>query len=202
LLISQSGSCIPLLLQLCLLNSSPHKVEQFSFEYHLSPTRLAQQSTTALFWEVGLSPHLHLKSLCLSPPLLNDSPGLWEVGLSYNLVLSPCSLSYLTSLTAHLLVLPAFSEAGSVFHSTPTVSVWLQFPFYAFQFCLGGLICPGVALPYVFRVRLGESCAVHVAHLLGLQIMQAALKADDGENWHGSFLKADTYWDWVPSSVV
>jgi hypothetical protein len=32
--------------------------------------------------------------------------------------------------------------------------------------------------------------------------MQAALKVDDGENWHGSFLKADTYWDWVPSSKV
>jgi hypothetical protein len=45
---------------------------------------------------------------------------------------------------------------------------------------------------------LGESHAVHVAHLLGLQAMQAALKAGDGETWHGSFLKADTYWDWVP----
>jgi hypothetical protein len=37
---------------------------------------------------------------------------------------------------------------------------------------------------------------------LGLQVRQAALKADDGENWHGSFLKADTYWYWVPSNGV
>jgi hypothetical protein len=43
---------------------------------------------------------------------------------------------------------------------------------------------------------------VHVAHLLGLQAVQAALKADDGETWHGSFHKADTYWDWVPFSGV
>jgi hypothetical protein len=104
----------------------------------LSPARLAQQSSTALFWEVGLSPHLHSQPLCFNPPLLSDSPALWEVGLSHHLVLSPCSLSYLSSLTAHLLVPLAFSEAGSVFHSTPTVSVWLKFPFYAFQFCWWG----------------------------------------------------------------
>ena len=61
----------------------------------------------------------------------------------------------------------------------------------------GGSICPGVALSYVLR-----GGAVHVAHLFGLQAMQAALKAGDGETWHGSFLKADTYWGWVPFSVV
>jgi hypothetical protein len=108
----------------------------------LSPTRLAQQSTTALFWEVSLSLHLHSQTLCLSLPLLSDSPVLREVGLSHHLILSPCSLSYLSSLRAHLLVPPAFSEAGSVFHSTPMVNVWLQFPFYDFQFCLGGFNMP------------------------------------------------------------
>jgi hypothetical protein len=50
--------------------------------------------------------------------------------------------------------------------------------------------------------RLGKSRAVHVAHLLGMQVMQEALKANDGENWHGFFLKADTYWDLVPFSGV
>jgi hypothetical protein len=43
---------------------------------------------------------------------------------------------------------------------------------------------------------------VHVAHLLGLQVIQAALKEDDEENRHCSFLKADSYWDWVPSRCV
>jgi hypothetical protein len=76
-------------------------------------------------------------------------------------------------------------------------------PFLCFAVLFGGdSICPGVALDNILKGRLGESRAVHVAHLLGLQVMQAALKADDGENWHGSFLKADTYWDWVPSSKV
>jgi hypothetical protein len=56
--------------------------------------------------------------------------------------------------------------------------------FYAFKFCLGeeGSICSGVALDYVLRGRLGESCAVNVAHLLGLQVMQGALKSDNEES--------------------
>jgi hypothetical protein len=32
--------------------------------------------------------------------------------------------------------------------------------------------------------------------------MQAALKENVGENWDGFSLKADTYWDWVPSRGV
>jgi hypothetical protein len=61
---------------------------------------------------------------------------------------------------------------------------------------------PRVCSVFCPQGKLGESCAVHVAHLLSPQVRQAALKADDGENWHGSFLKANTYWNWVPSSGV
>jgi hypothetical protein len=139
LLFSQSGSCIALPLQLCLVSSSPSKVEQFRFEYYPQ----SHQTSSAIHYgpvlRGWLITPLHSQPLCLSPPLFGDSPAIWKVGLSHHLVLSSCSLSYLSSLRAHLLVPPIFSEAGSVFHSTSTVSVWLQLPFYAFQFCLGGI---------------------------------------------------------------
>jgi hypothetical protein len=79
----------------------------------------------------------------------------------------------------------------------------ITIPFLCFSVLIGGgSICPVVVLDYVLRGRLGESLAVHVAHLLGLQVMQTALKTDGGENWHASFLKADAYWVWVASSGV
>jgi hypothetical protein len=88
-----------------------------------SSTRLPQQSTMALFQEVGLLPHLHSQPFCLTPPLLSDNSDPLGICLSPHLVLSLCSLSHLSSLRVLLLAPPPFSEAGSAFHPTPTVSV-------------------------------------------------------------------------------
>jgi hypothetical protein len=48
--------------------------------------------------------------------------------------------------------------------------VILQFIVYAFQFCWGVSIELGLHLGLCSGGLVGESCMVHVAHLLGLQV--------------------------------
>jgi hypothetical protein len=105
----------------------------------------------------------------VTPPLL---PALvpcpisahWMLGSSGRLTCHPtptlrlCSLSHPHLLGVQLLAPPPFSEAGSEFDPTLTVSVRLQFVVYAFQFCSeGDSICPGAALDYILCWWVGES---------------------------------------------
>jgi hypothetical protein len=141
------------------------------------PTRLAQGSTTTPLWEAGLLPHPHSQPLFLVLPFFTES---W----------APC--------------LTLFSKAGSVFHPNPTVSVRLQFTVYVFQFCSGGAgsICPGAALDCAPRGWVGEPCVARVGTYWVCRFMQVALKLVSREKWCSTFLKADTYWDWVQCSRV
>jgi hypothetical protein len=170
----------------------------------LIPTRLAKQYTMALLWEVGLSPHLHSQPLYLTPSLLSDSSaplGSWfltPAGLRTSL----CSLFHL-SLWEFISLPHPFLRGRISIPPHPHSQCLITNPFLCFSVLFGGSsICPGVVLDYVLRGRVGESLAVHVAHLLGLQVMQKALKPDGGENSHDNLLKANTYWDWFPSSGV
>jgi hypothetical protein len=100
---------------------------------------------------------------------------------------------FFLSLRVWLLVPPLFSKAGSAFHPT-TMSVldynlfFMLFSFYS-----------EVVLDYVPREWVGKLCMVLVAHLLGLQVYTGSFETSWwGEMmYHTTFLKADTYWDWV-----
>jgi hypothetical protein len=71
-----------------------------------------------------------------------------------------------------LLVSPLLiSRADSVFHSTPTISVRLQFAVYAFQSCWEAVFnLTRAMLDYVPQVWVVELRVMHVVHLLGLQV--------------------------------
>jgi hypothetical protein len=79
----------------------------------LSPSRLAQPSTTVPLWEVGLSPHPPLSVFVAFPAFIH-----WELGTKGS---APCPT-------------PIFWGKCSI--SLPsTIGVRLQFAIYAFQFC-------------------------------------------------------------------
>jgi hypothetical protein len=133
LLFLPGSSYIALPLQLCLVSSSPSKIGAIQFCPQPHET---QWSTMPLLWEVGLSPHPHFQTLCLSPSLLADS----SVPLEGWLVTPPCSppLFFVPPLfTDSLPPCPNTILQGwfSISHTHPTVSGWLQFTVYAFQFC-------------------------------------------------------------------
>jgi hypothetical protein len=156
------GSCVALLLQLWSA-PLPARWGNSILNTVLSPMRQAHQSTMALLWEVGLSPHPTL-SLCASHCLfLMIVLLLWEVGLSPHPCFQTFSLSCLHSLRVWLLAPPSFFEAGSMFHSTSTVGGTLQFNFYAFQFywraCFN--LPRDYAELYFQRVGRGVTCGVH-----------------------------------------
>jgi hypothetical protein len=81
------------------------------------------------------------------------------------------------SLKVRLLALTLFSKAGPVFHHIPTDGgrLQLQFTDYVSQFCSWGV---------------------------GAVFNQAPLKPACREKWLATFLKADTYWDWVQQSEM
>jgi hypothetical protein len=189
-------SCIALLLQFCLVSSSLSKVEQFNFEYHLQ----SQETTLAICHASALGGWLvtpHLLSAFVPHPAF----ACWVFSSSGRLAclptpaLSACSspCSCLSSLRVQLLALPPFSEVGSAFHPTPTVSGRLQFTVYVSQFC-SGVIQSAQGLHWFILLGDGwESsmwCMVPTCWVC--RFTQADLKLAGREKWHATFLKTLT----------
>jgi hypothetical protein len=146
--------CVALQLQLCLVNSSPSKVVQFSFEYcPLSHKVSSEIHHLLIFGRLACRPTPTL-SLCTFPDLcwgLEDSLRSWLV--TPTLVLSLYCFTCIHSLRAQHW---EFSSLPHPHSPTSAVSVRLYFAVYTFQFCWGGLVCPGAALDYVPRGWIGE----------------------------------------------
>jgi hypothetical protein len=117
--------CFALPLQLCLVSSSPSKVGQLSFKSPQVQETISviHHAPQPLLCKFGLLLHLCSQPLCLTPLLLTNilAPlGGWLLAPPKLSVIVPCPA--LTCLIRQLDP-PPFSEAGSVFHSTPILMV-------------------------------------------------------------------------------
>jgi hypothetical protein len=144
LLFLPGSSYIVLLLQLCLVNSSPNKVGQFSFEY----CPQSHQTSSAIHHSLALECWLVTPSLLSAFVPCPASAG-WEFNSSGRLAchftpaLSACSQPLLLSLRVQLLAPPPF-KVGSVLCSTPPPSSVVDYNslFMFLSFIVGGFNLP------------------------------------------------------------